>query len=398
MVGEGRRWLAMEPSLELADKEETLGKTGVADHAPLPGCRTNVSGLADEELIGKLRRRHRMAEPDAEEAPSVAADVAAGTASQAAVSAPFQQVSMCSDEDEAPPSQARAATTTAPRRPAHTTHTDATSPQYSMGSPPRSRSSSPDAAKESPLPLSSKRCQKRSRGHVFEDSPASSEEADKLCYEWQFEILNSLPREKALDLVNHLRRSERDKAQATALALRLHRTNSELEEKLRKTQGAGLQQGVCTRRCCLWSCCCLATMTALLVGLVVVAWALLPKSGLLAGALASQGAGVVQVRLPQLDDNATGAVTTVEACEGEPHRPASIGDEGSPHSEGDGGHVRETTVREMTLRETKVTEYDATEIEGLKKENEFMRGQLQGLWKDVSHAVDKGQDMVCWKV
>lgn len=46
------------------------------------------------------------------------------------------------------------------------------------------------------------------------DKPASSDEAENEIYDWQFDIMNHLPHEKAVSLVNLLKDSQRDKAQA----------------------------------------------------------------------------------------------------------------------------------------------------------------------------------------
>jgi len=315
-----------------------------------------VSGLADEELIGKLKRRHRMAESLTEaeihsegEEVSSAADVAAGTA---ALDTP--------------------GTRTQPTR---------TTSSFSMAdSPPRSRSASPrpaiDAAAELPaLAASPGRCSRRRSRLHHEESPASSEEAEKLCYEWQFEILNSLPREKGLELVDHLRRTEREKAQAKALALRLHRANVELEQKLREA-AAPEGQSPSSRSCrcyLLWGCA-LFVVSVFVLGLGLVAGALLPKEAF----------GDLAAATPKFPS---------EACQSNLE---SVLLQGGADPAGekltDGSRMQESTLGETSAKECNAT------VEALQDENQQMRGQLQSLWKDIKQAVDRGQDMVCWKV
>merc|ERR1719210_1542241 len=60
------------------------------------------------------------------------------------------------------------------------------------------------------------------------DSP----EDDGQLYEWQFDLLNNLPREKAIALVDKFRHSERERANSAAALRRVSRQNSELQQKL----------------------------------------------------------------------------------------------------------------------------------------------------------------------
>lgn len=96
-------------------------------------------------------------------------------------------------------------------------------PAFSMDTPPSSRSSSPKPMRRN----SSKNLENPEEvGHEDEGSeggePVEDEEEDEDGhYDWQFDLLNNLPREKALELAKVLKRSEKDKAQAKAQAARL---------------------------------------------------------------------------------------------------------------------------------------------------------------------------------
>jgi len=64
----------------------------------------------------------------------------------------------------------------------------------------------------------------------------STDELDGLHYDWQFELLNGLPRDKALALVKLIKNSEHEKVQATALAAKLQREVRELEAERQGTE------------------------------------------------------------------------------------------------------------------------------------------------------------------
>jgi len=240
-----------------------------------------------------------------------------------------------------------------------------------------------------------------------------------LQYEWQFEILNSLPRERAVALVDHLRRTERERIKASSMAQRLQRTNGELEralqvttDKLRETDPAGLEAVLAAgalsssskprRAGCF--CRIIHGLTVLAVVLVAglglaVATGVLPMDAL---HQARRG----WTRLMSDDWAPPVAAPNREAAPSttSPGPPALLGDarqapliESGVETAGD-GKVRETTVREMTLRETTTREYDPANYARLVREHEQMEAQLQRLWMDIDDAVHKGQEMVCWKV
>mmetsp|Transcript_142276 Transcript_142276/g.258562 ORF Transcript_142276/g.258562 Transcript_142276/m.258562 type:complete len:530 (-) Transcript_142276:74-1663(-) len=152
---------------------------------------------------------------------------------------------------------------------------------------------SPAAASGTPHESQGSRTPGTSRGGVNVMSPSDldPDEAESLQYEWQFEILNNMPREKAIALVDHLKNSERDRAQATAATAQLRREVKELEQQL---QAKGMQKGIqCAgfRECALSRpgrrCRCICGLLMLLLRLLALA--LLAAA---AGAVALQSAGV----------------------------------------------------------------------------------------------------------
>jgi len=60
----------------------------------------------------------------------------------------------------------------------------------------------------------------------------AEEEADLLQYEWQFEILNSLPHARAVALVDHMRGVELERTKAANSTLQLQKTNTDLCRRL----------------------------------------------------------------------------------------------------------------------------------------------------------------------
>jgi len=274
------------------------------------------------------------------------------------------------------------------------------------------------------------------REDITED--AAVDEGDGLQYEWQFDILSSLPREKAIALVEHLRSSERERAKAIATALRLQRSNSSLERQLdgavallREADPSNPRLDALLAADCnghdapldgqiastgwwgqrVWRC---------LVGLLAVAVLLMPSAAffLLASAPVippldarwprTDGAlapfpDVAELSLARRGEEERGACAQLEdarrgleACEAKLHQPAVSGSiaADSPRD----SPVRETTVREMTLRETKTVEHDAAAVARLTEENAAMKGQLERLWLDIDLAIQRNQDMVCWKL
>jgi len=250
---------------------------------------------------------------------------------------------------------------------------------------------------------------------VDELTAAAEDEADEAQYEWQFDILSSFPRDKAIALVEHLRHSERERAKASAAALRLQRTNSTLEKQLDValallrekgpasprlakllTSDSGDQEVLPTRArggrdwwSQRWCCCCFVV----LLGLVV---RLLPAAPVSEASPPSSG------RVPILSANASSALPTLDGVTGQLNfQQQTMPHVAGPHcrctSDND-SLIRETTVREMTLRETTTREFDAEAVARMSQEHEAMRGQLERLWLDIDVAMQRNQDMVCWKL
>eukprot|EP00933_Yihiella_yeosuensis_P042983 TRINITY_DN37667_c0_g1_i1.p1 TRINITY_DN37667_c0_g1~~TRINITY_DN37667_c0_g1_i1.p1 ORF type:complete len:354 (+),score=45.79 TRINITY_DN37667_c0_g1_i1:36-1064(+) len=312
------------------------------------------------------------------------------------------------------------------------------SPHFSMDTPPScgSRANSPsppepvEASSAQPPQVSS------SSGRNAESrTPTSPISKCRLAkpgegseYDWQTEILNSLPSEKARALVDHIRKAEQERAESARLALELSTTNNELYKRLRGKVTQGQQDA---NRCC-------GTRTLLSVFSLLAVVLAVFLSGSVPSEVARQqllhGIDLVRGVLdgekhPNLNDSTRGSQpndaskirkmqSTVSLGPGPAEESMdqlqafnSGGDRSQSSSREVGrssrtgskvelkdGKVRETTVREMTMRETTTREYDAKVLSQLQSENLQMKLQLERLWLDIDDAVHKGQDMVCWKV
>lgn len=207
--------------------------------------------------------------------------------------------------------------------------------------------------------------------------------ADKLEFEWQFEIMNNLPRERAIALVHYLRDVEHQRNEAILGAKQLQQKNRDLQRRLRETgvnpggvHPGGVHPGgakTLTGRCCSPP-----FLFAMFVFPVLLA--------LGAPYLAAIGVGTPNIvdSVPDtwsdVYDGVRGTVLSWAGC---------------PINN------RETTVREMTLRETTTKEpvdKFRQECDRLKEEHGLMHVQLQRLHADIDDAVHRGQDTVCWKV
>jgi len=253
---------------------------------PATGPRDAVSGLADQELIGKLKYRHRVSE---------------GSPDEEGLS-----------ESGARPEAAGAQT--------------ARDGVAGAGLLPRADSEhfSLDAC-ESPG---------RSEDHA-------ARAAETFCSEWQFDIMNSLPRNKALELVEHLRLMVREKEQAGAEARRLRLAYAELEQRLAGSERRGAKDW--RTSACFWLCSLCVLGLALFAGLLVSMGVLL---------------------LPAAVDCA-------------PCSPAP-----PPRDN-------------LSELETVPTDSDA---EAMRRENEELREVLEKLQLDVSQAERNNQSVVCWNL
>jgi len=237
-------------------------------------------------------------------------------------------------------------------------------------------------------------------------------EASGVQYEWQFEILNNLPRDTAMALVDHLQKTETEYSKATKYAVELSRTNKELHRRLQSDpNGSKASRSLVSSRsrggwCGRLSVVCLVALAAVLVGLSV------QPGGLQKQAL--QGLDFLRRLISSEDDLAQvgSQVAQVGSQVAKAAQPESEGSDllkesrkvqsGSKESSavvelGD-GRVRETTVREMLMRETTTRDYDPNKVQQLQTENLQMKLQLERLWLDIDDAVHRGQDTVCWKL
>lgn len=251
------------------------------------------------------------------------------------------------------------------------------SPHFPMHTPRNSREPSPGSSRNT----CSRTASTQGRNAGVKEINATEDESE-LQYEWQFEILNSLPREKAIALVNHLKAAEKERAQAARLALELSKTNNELHKRLRGQVLTSHGRSRCSPG---WL---VAPLSLLVLPLAAMCWPENPvldaKQFVLRGldfvreTLADEG----EVRSP------VGSAASTEISD------SFRGSSRSGESRVDfkDGKVRETTVREMMLRETTTREYDPKLMEQLQSENLQMKLQLERLWLDIDDAVHKGQD------
>lgn len=256
------------------------------------------------------------------------------------------------------------------------------SPHFPMHTPRNSRE---------PSPGSSRNTSTRGRNARVKEINATEDESE-LQYEWQFEILNSLPREKAIALVNHLKAAEKERAQAARLALELSKTNNELHRRLRGQVLTSQGRSRCIPR---W----FVAPLSLLV-LPLAAMCLPAKPFLDAKQLILRGLDYVRDKLADEGETRSPVSTAASTAASTEISDSFRGSSRSGESRVDfkDGKVRETTVREMMLRETTTREYDPKVMEQLQSENLQMKLQLERLWLDIDDAVHKGQDTVCWKV
>lgn len=128
------------------------------------------------------------------------------------------------------------------------------SPHFTLNTPRASRSPSPASGRLSGEP----RDVNVSPGAENVDiaTPTVTDQTsesgfDALQYEWQFEIMNNLPRDRAIALVAYLRSAEKERSQAAELARKLQQSNGELEKRLLNQEKCSSAK---TRRCC-WPLC-----------------------------------------------------------------------------------------------------------------------------------------------
>lgn len=233
----------------------------------------------------------------------------------------------------------------------------------------------------------------------------NEDDREKTEFEWQFEIMNGLPRERAIALVEYIRRSEKERHEACSQASQLRRSNAELEQRLQELTKVKTprtpparqlsESGVATRlrrvrRCCCW---CLwkgfFVLLVLSVGVLALAFAAAHNFEL--PPLPAEVQQFAGERWPAVYEGAGELGQMVQSRLGIDLR--DVRDRVCAK-----GTVRETTVREMTVRETLHREYSPEEYERMQSEHAVMKSQFSSLQNDIDDALHRGQDMVCWRV
>jgi len=260
----------------------------------------------------------------------------------------------------------------------HTQHLQLGLSHFSLETPTNSRATSPRTASDAREPAL--------------DVPSLTADAEQeheasINFELQFDILNHLPRDTAMALMDFLTSQQKELSKTSRYANELSRSNKELRKRLKDKVPLG--------RSCCWM---FAALAAVLFGFVALL-----------------GTGSVRLAQPELTQVQQKLVCVFAGCgQAEKptaqtilHGPDSLEEEGrrwtrqSQVVQGTtefNGKIKETTVREMTLRETTTREYDPKLIQQLQTENLQMKLQLERLWLDIDDAEKKGQDHVCWSL
>ena len=249
----------------------------------------------------------------------------------------------------------------APARPLEQSH-------FSLHTPPHSSAPSPREGESNgastALPSST-------------DSAAEQEHEASKAYEWHFEILNHLPRDTAMALMDHMKSNDAERRQAQRYAQELNRSNKELHRRLQQKKEAVQTP---RSRC----------------GVVVLAMLLLVAISIGVACM------VMDVRKPLLHglDTLRGLLTDEVATP--PGLPPAV--QPAPSCILEEGATAEKTpssgavaTEEETIRESSRKEVDKR-IQQLQTENIQMRVQLEGLWIKIEEAEKNGQDEVCWKL
>lgn len=393
-----------------------------------------TKGLVDEELKGKLLRRHRMAEGDPSSTfirPGKEEEEAVSPASadmddsrrrpvrgRRSIGQPTAQDASGDDDDEeeektprperrgrqqpvpglkVPGGGMKAASAAAD---AAAGTVPAPSPHFQMGTPlgtpvgtPRadeaSRRSTPKAANSAgaapampaPAAVRGATCPAPRVRDQVEQKASVEEDREKLEYEWQFEILNSLPQKTAIALVDYLRRTEQERSKACEQVSHLQRSNTELERRLQASTKELERRSnqSCARR--LRRCCGFCFLLALLPVLVFAAAVLAAKNGVELPIEVPPVENILPMVYESAGDLSQRGFSAFQDSAGIDLR-EFICPQG----------IRQTTVREMTIRETTTREYSKEEMDKLLADS----AQLERLQYDIDDAVHRGQDMVCW--
>jgi hypothetical protein len=390
----------------------------------------HVRGLADKEVIRKLEKRHHSVE---------------GRHSARGPKAEVSGDSAPPDDDIALPEAAvedamvKAVGTSAMEEQQGTEGMEALTFQHAQGPPAGStatqQTSAPgDAAAgtaaEAPPSAQQQQQQQLQHGAGSGAGTADDEcedEADVLQYEWQFDLLNNLPREKGVALVNHLRHLEQERAKASRMATRLSGENAALGRRLSdgglSSPGDSPSEISVKRRCCRM-CGIVAIDVAvgvlLVTGLLVLyatiyldddsnshwlwqRWMLLMASSIGNAGTGTSEAGLRFASKSALTCDAAATLGTqlqetqkqLEDCETKLRSPAEIGSMAA--AKVGSSLLRETAMKEM-LQDAANGDYNPEEIAQLRREHAEMKIQLEKIWMDVKAAAESGQDMVCWNI
>ncbi|CAE7545658.1 pmo25 [Symbiodinium natans] len=233
-------------------------------------------------------------------------------------------------------------------------------PHFSLETPSNSRATSPrNADGEKGTSPAIPRSVEDS-GHEHEAS---------INFEWQFDILNHLPRDTALALMDFLKSQQRELSKTSRYANELTRSNKELHKRLQ-------QKDQHKRPYCRWT----ILLVLLAVCLCMVA---------LVATREESFAPPFQRQLLNGLDAVRASISDEAALPPAVAPTAAVGDGSWPEAQrwarqtqilqqGEGsGKIKETTVREMTLRETTTREYDPKIIQQLQTENLQMKLQLE---------------------
>lgn len=205
-------------------------------------------------------------------------------------------------------------------------------------------------------------------------------------YEWPFEILSHFPHEKAVSLMEHLQRTELQRAKASSLATKLADEVEKLEKELREANISSSRRSQTVssdnwRR--LFSC--LSFLAVLIVAsLAILAWftqdagplfatvvarARSPLRALAVG-IANDSHELCSLR-PSLDDDELRL--KLRACEAKLKVAAPS-----------------ASIQNVS------TDYDPDTLHQMLSDYDVMKEQLSRLWNDIDDAVHNGRNMVCW--
>lgn len=203
---------------------------------------------------------------------------------------------------------------------------------------------------------------------------AEHEQEAALNYEWHFEILNHLPRDTAMALMDHLKSLDSERQKAQRYARELNQSNKELHRRLQQKKDGtrSSKRGILSLVIVTMVCLVLSIGAA---SLMDVRKPLLSSIDTLRGLLA---------------DEATQTTSSLEAMQ------TTCTLEGQS-TLSDATSTGAKSPEEEKPKESVTKEVDP-KIQQLQTENIQMRVQLERLWIMIEEAEKKGEDQVCWKL